>query len=33
MFSACRSGLYQYYARHYRPSSPMEQIRFDDNEP
>jgi glyoxylase-like metal-dependent hydrolase (beta-lactamase superfamily II) len=27
-----RSGLYQYYARHYRPSSSVEHIRFDDNE-
>jgi glyoxylase-like metal-dependent hydrolase (beta-lactamase superfamily II) len=27
-----RSGLYQYYARHYRPASGIEQMHFDDNE-
>jgi glyoxylase-like metal-dependent hydrolase (beta-lactamase superfamily II) len=28
-----RSGLYQYYARHYRPSSALEHLQFDESEP
>lgn len=27
-----RSGLYQYYARHYRPSSILEPLHFDESE-
>jgi glyoxylase-like metal-dependent hydrolase (beta-lactamase superfamily II) len=28
-----RSGLYQYFARHYRPTSAVEPVQFDETEP